>query len=154
MDQGEGTSFAVAGMAGIGALWLAHHGRDSLIDFYRSGDVPLRYVFRHIIQKTARDIGLPKNDFGAGFVDAEAVLKFPLPDPQHVFTEAATAIGAADPIEGVVTDLLSPVQPLVRNLAMAGLRSGESAAERDLLAQEFAQICFDHPNATLRFEAA
>ncbi len=151
VDQGEGTSFAVAGVAGIAALWLAHHGRDTLLDFYRQANVPLQFVFRHIVRQTARDIGLPKGEFGAGFADAEAVLRCPLPSPSSISTEAVTAIAAAGSFDATVGDLLQPVPPLVRDLATAGLRSSDSSAERDLLLQEFAQICFDHPNAHAAF---
>ena len=146
INQGEGTSFAVASVAGIAALWLAHHGRGNLLGLY-GNKVPLQFVFRHIIRATARDFGLPKDQFGAGFVDAEAVLRAPLPSPAGVSIEANVALGAADPFEAGVGNLLQPVQPMFRSLATAGLRTGDSSAERDLLLQEFAQICFDHPNA-------
>ena len=151
VNQGEGTSFAVAGVAGIAALWLAHHGRNTLLDFYRQANVPLQFVFRHIIRQTARDIGLPKGEFGTGFADAEAVLRFPLPSPSSISTEAVAAVASAGSFDAAVGDLLQPVPPLVRDMATAGLRSGDSAAERDLLLQEFAQICFDHPNAHAAF---
>jgi len=147
VDQGEGTSFAVAGVAGIAALWLAHHGRATLLKTYAASGVKLQYVFKHVLQKSARDIGLPKGDFGAGFADAEATLRCPLPDPGQVSTLAATAIAARDSFDAVAADLLGPVPPVIGNLALAGLRGAESGAERDLLVQEFAQICFDHPNA-------
>ena len=147
VDQGEGTSFAVAGVAGIAALWLAHHGRATLLKAYAASGVKLQYVFKHCLQRSARDIGLPKGDFGAGFADAEATLRCPLPDPSQVATLATRAIAARDSFDAVAADLLGPVPPVMGNLALAGLRGAESGAERDLLVQEFAQICFDHPNA-------
>ncbi|PND27621.1 S8 family serine peptidase [Sinorhizobium sp. M4_45] len=72
---GEGTSFAVALTAGVAALWLAHHGREALI----AGLAPserLQDRFSRLLRSTARvpsgwDTGL----FGAGVVDALALLE-------------------------------------------------------------------------------
>lgn len=147
VSQGEGTSFAVAAVAGIAALWLAHHDRDLLINRYKPRNVLLQYVFRHILSRTAKDIGLPKNEFGAGFVDAEAVIRFPLPAADDVMSGSGAAIGGRDPFDASFANLLGPMPPFMAEIATASMRSGESVAERELLAQEFAQICFDHPNA-------
>ena len=150
--QGEGTSFAVAAVAGIAALWLSHHGRNTLLNRYRSANVPLQYVFLHVLQKTARDIGLPANQFDAGFANAEGVLRCPLPDPGDVATQAQAHVGAVDSFDADAADVLGSVQPVVGSLAVSGMRSGQSAAERYLPIQEFAQICRDHPNAHAAYE--
>lgn len=144
--QGEGTSFAVAGVAGVAALWLAHHGRDALLAQYEDTNISLHYVFRHIIKQTARNINLPKGDFGAGFIDAAAVLACPLPSSAVMANEIAMGEESATP-EAQMAGLLEPAPALIRTMATAGIRSAQTAAERDLLAQEFAQICLDHPNA-------
>ncbi|MCB9434480.1 MAG: caspase family protein [Ardenticatenaceae bacterium] len=76
----SGTSYAVAQTAGIAALWLAHHGRDNLLARYP--DIPLYEVFRHQLQATASSAPfIASGNFGAGIVDAEALLNEPLPDP-------------------------------------------------------------------------
>lgn len=74
---GEGTSFAAAQVASVAALWLAHWGRDALIDRYRG--VPLAHVFRQLLRKTAWKPRRWDALFGAGIVDAYALLSEPLP---------------------------------------------------------------------------
>jgi hypothetical protein len=151
VSQGEGTSFAVAGVCGIAALWLAHHGRDALIARYRPHGVSLQAAFRWVLTKTARDIQLPAGEFGAGLADAEAVLRCALP-PADVASDALDArVIAADSFDALFADVLSPARADARAAAIAPLRASVDAAERDLLAQEFAQICFDHPNARNAF---
>jgi Subtilase family len=76
--QGSGTSFAVAHVAGAAALWLAFHGRDALVR--RFGAPALQGVFRGLIQTTARrPAGWDTGRFGAGILDAGALLAAPLP---------------------------------------------------------------------------
>ena len=97
----SGTSFAVALTSGIACLWLAHHGRQALIDKYRPDNLPLQTVFRYLLKKTANP-DLPKErgrNFGAGLVDAEALLAAELPTAAQVRAdeEAAARSISAEP---------------------------------------------------------
>ena len=78
IGMGDGTSYSVSATAGVAALWLSLKGRDKLIR--RFGKSNLTGVFREILKSTAQ---LPENwdtrRFGAGIVNAEAVLKAELP---------------------------------------------------------------------------
>jgi subtilisin family serine protease len=77
-SRGSGTSFAVALTAGVAALWLAYHGRDELIATY--GKPNLQAVFTDLLRRTARrPAGWNASQYGAGIVDAEALLAAPLP---------------------------------------------------------------------------
>ena len=77
-SRGSGTSFAVALTAGVAALWLAYHGRDELIAKY--GRPNLQAVFTDLLRRTARrPAGWNASQYGAGIVDAEALLAAPLP---------------------------------------------------------------------------
>jgi subtilisin family serine protease len=74
--QGQGTSFAVALVAGVAALWLAHHGRANLVAAAHSRGESLQDMFRRLARATARrPAGWPAFDLGAGIVDAEALLR-------------------------------------------------------------------------------
>lgn len=76
--RGSGTSYAVAHVAGIAALWLARHGRDALVSRY--GPAKLPSVFRALVARSC--VRLPDLDgrYGAGLLDAKALLAHPLPD--------------------------------------------------------------------------
>jgi thermitase len=90
--QGNGTSFAVAATAGACALWLAHHGRDRLVEKYGKAGVPA--VFKEILLATARvPAQWKKKEYGAGVLNAEALLSAPLPDtaPAARFRRASPA---------------------------------------------------------------
>lgn len=79
VSGGQGTSFAVALVAGVAALWLEHHGRDAVIAHARARAVSVQRLFKAALQQTARQ---PANwncdDFGAGIVDADALTALPL----------------------------------------------------------------------------
>ena len=78
VSRSSGTSYAVALTAGVAALWLAHHGRDSLIARY--GKANLQAVFVHLLRTAARQpAGWDGSEYGDGIVDAEALLAEPLP---------------------------------------------------------------------------
>lgn len=76
----EGTSYAVALTAGVAACWLAHHGRKAILDSLGDGE-RLQDRFSKLLKETARKPEGWKKKFGAGIVDAEALLQAPLSDP-------------------------------------------------------------------------
>lgn len=66
---------AFKNVAGVTALWLAHHLRHDLIRQVE-GDTKLQFVFKNHLQKTAHTPpGWNKDEFGAGIVDAQSLLK-------------------------------------------------------------------------------
>lgn len=79
IGQGNGTSFAVAAVAGIAALWLSYHDRQKLIEKYGVENIPA--LFNYMLIKSCNlPTGWDTNNFGAGIVDAEKLLATPLPD--------------------------------------------------------------------------
>lgn len=114
---GSGTSYATPAAAAAAALWIAKWGRSTLRARYKNGQ-RLQYVFRELLQKTARvpdplntpqgddavfvDFVVPltlwrKDRYGAGIVDTAALLNAPLP--------AATRPQPAQPISPMQHDL-------------------------------------------------
>jgi hypothetical protein len=73
----SGTSYATANAAGVAALWLAHHDRDNLIKLAKG--IPLQDLFRDALTRSARKPpGWNTQMFGAGIINARALLVFPL----------------------------------------------------------------------------
>lgn len=75
----KGTSFATALSGGIAAMWLAHHGRQTLIEtcLDKNGSMRLQDIFEACCETTATP-GKGKWDKyrnGAGVINAEAILK-------------------------------------------------------------------------------
>jgi serine protease len=140
VGQSQGTSPATALVAGVAALWLAHHGRDALIAKY-DPVVKLQHVFLHLLRQTARQVpGWDTSSFGPGIVDAEKLLKAQLPEPADV---AATL--PADPFRMLTTSevialMLGESAPslvevrLAADLGAAGAGAvvAEGVAERNL----------------------
>jgi subtilisin family serine protease len=80
---GSGTSYATAHAAGVAALWLAFHGRQSIINVLPP-NTHLQDIFRDCLRTTARTpAGWDKTKFGAGIVDAKALLSWSIPTPLH-----------------------------------------------------------------------
>lgn len=75
--RSNGTSYATALIAGIAALWLSHH-RDQLVS-RDPAEIPR--LFRHLLKKTASTQHNLPDGFGAGIVDAAALIGQPLPEP-------------------------------------------------------------------------
>lgn len=75
VGQGQGTSFAVALIAGIAALWLAHRGRADLIAAARARGETLQAMFVRLVAATARQPdGWDSSELGAGIAGARALL--------------------------------------------------------------------------------
>jgi hypothetical protein len=119
-DMGSGTSYAVATVAGVAALWLAHHGRDSLITRY--GKSSLAAVFKQVLMKQGCDLDQDwsVNDFGAGIVNAYKVLQATLPEhapAQGMRTSRAVAVPS-------VPDQLEAFTRLFPKLPQNAVRAG------------------------------
>lgn len=109
---GQGTSFAVANVAGVATLWLAYHGPAALAQQY-SGTARLQHVFVDLAQKTARTPENWKPDkFGPGIIDAEALLREPLPDPADA---TAKRVAPADSELALMARMLDRDEDDVKN---------------------------------------
>ena len=124
VEQGDGTSFAVAGLAGVAALWLAHHGADAIKAKYGGAT---QEVFRLLVTLTCRvPTGWDGSRYGAGIVDAAALLKAPLPDPPGL----ALAAGDDD-----AEDVVEPNQGPMAQLAATWSDRSIAEIERSLSAR-------------------
>jgi hypothetical protein len=118
IGQSQGASPATASTAGVAALWLAFHGRDALLARY-GGQVRLQHVFLHLVKQTARQpLGWDASRFGSGIVDAEALLRAPLPTVADL---GATAVAAAAAVVGPP----APTPPARLIARMTGLEEAE-----------------------------
>ena len=78
VQQTSGTSYSAAHLAGVAALWLAHHGADALRNRYGA---ELQAVFLHLLRSGGCRVptGWDASQWGAGVPDAAALLTLPLP---------------------------------------------------------------------------
>jgi hypothetical protein len=143
VERSSGTSYATAHIAGVCALWLAHHGASALVSRYRER---LSDAFRYVLAQTARPSPeLPAQDFGPGIVDAQALLAFALPTKDRVASWADGPTGsrgrlaAAAPRgakEGILADfhaLFPTLDPAQIRAALESLLGASGAAlERKL----------------------
>ena len=106
VGQGQGTSYAVALIAGVAALWLAHHGRADLLAAARARGETLQDMFLRLLQATARrPAGWDSGEMGAGIADARALLAADL-DAGRV-RRAAPPLGPAAEPGSTVTALVA-----------------------------------------------
>ncbi|MCB0175649.1 MAG: S8 family serine peptidase [Anaerolineae bacterium] len=120
--RGSGTSYAVAITAGICALWLAHHGRDYLIERY--GAAHLAAVFKELLITVGVDTpaGWDSTRYGAGIVNAQKVLAAALPDTSPaggVQALHASAVPADD--RTALLDYFPDIDPTQVHLALLRL---------------------------------
>ena len=95
--QSDGTSYSVAHLAGIAALWLAAHGSAALAARY--GPAAVQSAFVAVLNSLGSCTVPPGWDagrWGTGVVDALGVVTAPLPDPTVLTTAAARARGGSD----------------------------------------------------------
>ncbi|HEX2026520.1 MAG TPA: S8/S53 family peptidase [Nitriliruptorales bacterium] len=129
VDRSHGTSFAVAHLAGIAALWLAFHGRNRLIQRYGRGR--LQAVFLHLIRTVAhRRPSEWHDDWGVGVVDAQALLSAELPAPDDVPVQVAAFVDE-DPASRLAALLTGVSADNVRDRAAAFFGvGGDQVGER------------------------
>jgi hypothetical protein len=138
--RSSGTSYAVAHTAGVAALWLAHHGRDALITTY--GKQNLQRVFKHLLTSTSRaPQGWVTSEYGAGIVDAHALLGAALPDLDAVPELGAVAV---DGMQRLATCLPGATTQAVQ-AAVDHLLADVPAGERPLYAGELAYLAAQDP---------
>ena len=101
VEQGQGTSFAVALVAGVAGLWLAYHGRADVIAAARARGETVQGMLLRLLRATARrPQGWNTSEMGAGIVDARALLAADLDlgrdresvQPPHPLTEPESAV--------------------------------------------------------------
>jgi serine protease len=108
----QGTSFASALTAGVAALWLAHFTRAAVKAEASKRGITVHQLFRSALRATARPPksgAWDKSKFGAGIVDADALLKLALKDipapppvPEAVPTDDPEAAVSAVMTEAVM----------------------------------------------------
>lgn len=127
VGPGEGTSFAVALTAGVAALWLAHHGRQQLIESLGPGE-RLQDRFARLLRRTARvPTGWDQAEFGAGVVDAIALLRAGI-GTSETLAEAAPSRGG--------TPLDADQAEAARELLAASAGGAEAAVLDDATLEE------------------
>ncbi|MBC8142186.1 MAG: S8 family serine peptidase [Armatimonadetes bacterium] len=83
--HGDGTSFAAAGTAGIGALWLSYHGKANIVAHLNGAADLLPHAFAYLLRQTSSfPKGWKDSRGGAGVANAEALLKADLPTVDEV----------------------------------------------------------------------
>ena len=125
-EGAQGTSFATALTAGVAALWLSHHGRDRLIEVAQNSGISMQSLFRSAVQATARrPDNWSEDGFGAGIIDAEALLKLP---PEKIIQQISGNGNSTRPPQSSAEQLLSGLD---RSVA-AG-----SALDRNIMVRRF-----------------
>jgi serine protease len=177
VGQSSGTSYAVATVAGIAALWIAKHGRAKLIKACGS-ERNIPPTFMRLLRETATPVpAWSRGEFGGGLVNADALLNAPLPDgtieltmvaaPEdqapiarggtatfaHLFEQTMKAdmlgpeVAAAEPV--------SPQAKLNANLAaLLGTTEDKLPAQLGQIGQELAFHLATNPGLYRQFDAA
>ncbi len=105
---GQGTSFAVALTAGVAALWLGHFGVASIKNALKHGETVQDRFIALLKQTSWQPAGFDTENFGAGIVDAEKLLKHGL---QPAAETLETVEAKDDPLRSLRT-ILAEVAPV------------------------------------------
>ena len=110
---GQGTSFAVALTAGVAALWLSHFGLAAIKGALEPGETVQDRFIALLKQSAWRPAGFDTENFGAGIIDAEKLLKQGL---QPVAEALETVEATDDPLRSLRTILAETVPAAVESL--------------------------------------
>jgi hypothetical protein len=126
----SGTSYSVAHVAGVAALWLGHHGPDLLRDRYGPR---VQAAFLHLLCSTARaPAGWDATAWGAGIVDAAALLTAALPPLEalgHGIAPGSPPASASARLGDLVgLDEAGVNQALTRRLGIAGVELDQTVS--------------------------
>jgi len=89
--RSDGTSYATAYAAGAAALWVAHHGEQAIREAYGSGT--RKDLFVELLKRSANTPdGWDSSKYGAGILDAAALLRSPLGTPDDTARIAITPV--------------------------------------------------------------
>jgi len=111
----NGTSYAVAHLAAAAALWLAHHGRQVLINNYGAGR--LQAAFLTVLRWPGVCVVPPGWDpaYGVGRVDLLALVNAPLPESGDLVNVAAFGTPDVDAVARIAAMISSdPVRVRTR----------------------------------------
>ena len=96
-ERWNGTSFSAAAVAGLAALWLSFHGKDTLRAVYDGDAALIPYAFRLAIQNSADTspafLDSGRGGFGTGIARADGLLSAPLPSLEDVRKERDFTLG-------------------------------------------------------------
>jgi serine protease len=103
-NDGEGTSYATALTGGVAALWLAHHGRQELIDFF--APYTLNQAFQMALRMSAHKSNWYNSanwwqasnwydvkNYGGGMIDAEKILQTALSTIKNKLKDSGAKTG-------------------------------------------------------------
>jgi hypothetical protein len=149
-EPSNGTSYSAAAVAGVAALWLAHHGEQRL-KVYKDHGIPLHYVFKALLTETAH---FPKDEegkdkwsawqrenYGAGIVDAKALLEATLPPPEDIARPARQRTPAVELLARMAQGLAAEDGP--ETAAQLARASIEAALETKIEDFEAVAEAFD-----------
>ena len=102
VSRSDGTSYAVAALAGVAALWLAHHGPDRIRRQY--GRANVQNAFLSLLRSHGRRVPPDWTSngwqrlYGVGIVDAVALLNAGLPALPEAVVPEAVSVAAQEPV--------------------------------------------------------
>ena len=130
LECASGTSFAAAITAGAAALWVAHWGgKARLKQVYPN--VPLAWVFRELLQRTAsavNDAPWDAVNYGPGVLNAELLLQAALP-PEDEIPEPPASVGTTLSTIGDIVDGGIVLGHEAWNWLTGQVQAGEETAE-------------------------
>jgi serine protease len=121
---GQGTSFSVALTAGVAALWLSHFTVAAIKAALGPGEAVQDRFVALLKQTSWRPAGFDTEEFGAGIIDAETLLK-------HALQPA----GAALETVAAETDPLRSLRTILAEVAPAALEAAGPPASRRYAAE-------------------